>query len=115
MKNQLRYSLIYAVVRPEISERISVGMIILDEDGLDIRCSSGKLKALEYLVSRNKHQFVVDTLKSLKEKKLISSESEIEYLSRYSNNMINISGVQTMNLTPTAEHKDWLFKKYVSA
>ena len=107
--------MIYAVIRPEISERISVGIIILDDSGIDIKYSPDKLKALQYLLSKNEHKFVVDTLTAMASKNLISNESEVEYLSRYSNNMINISGVQTMDISPTEEHKNWLFKKYVSA
>ena len=32
----MRYSIIYAVIRPEISERISVGLIIVDGE-VDVR------------------------------------------------------------------------------
>ena len=36
----MRYSIIYAVIRPEISERISVGLIIVDGDKVDVRYSN---------------------------------------------------------------------------
>ena len=42
----MRYSIIYAVIRPEISERISVGLIIVDGDKVDVRYSQQKLDAL---------------------------------------------------------------------
>ena len=45
----MRYSIIYAVIRPEISERISVGLIIVDGDKVDVRYSQQKLDALRGL------------------------------------------------------------------
>ena len=38
--NKLRYSIIYAVVRPEISEQISVGLIFVDSDKVELRYSN---------------------------------------------------------------------------
>ena len=34
--NNLKYSIIYAVIRPEIAERISVGLIFVDGEKVDI-------------------------------------------------------------------------------
>ena len=43
--NTLKYSIIYAVIRSEISEQLSVGLIIVDEDTLEVRYSQKKLNA----------------------------------------------------------------------
>ena len=45
--NNLRYSIVYAVIRPEIIERISVGLITIDNNNIHYRYSDAKLKALE--------------------------------------------------------------------
>lgn len=37
--NNLRYSIIYAVIRPEITEQLSVGLIIVDGERTDVRVS----------------------------------------------------------------------------
>ena len=64
----MRYSIIYAVIRPEISERISVGLIIVDGDKVDVR---------------------------------------------YSNNLIAVSPLQTIDIEPTEQSKNRLFRNYV--
>ena len=35
--NDLKYSIIYAVIRPEILEQVSVGMVIVDGEQIDVR------------------------------------------------------------------------------
>lgn len=47
--NNLRYSIIYAVIRPEIAECISVGLIFVDGNKIDVRYSQQKLDALSGL------------------------------------------------------------------
>jgi len=47
----MRFSIIFAVIRPEISEKVSVGLIIVDGEQLDIRYSRKKLNALQWLFS----------------------------------------------------------------
>lgn len=42
----MKYSIIYAVIRPEISERVSLGLIIVDGDKVDMRYSPEKLDAV---------------------------------------------------------------------
>ena len=64
----MRYSIIYAVIRPEISERISVGLIIVDGDKVDVR---------------------------------------------YSNNLIAVSPLQTIDIEPTEQSKNRLFRNYI--
>ena len=64
----MRYSIIYAVIRPEISERISVGLIIVDGDKVDVR---------------------------------------------YSNNLIAVSPLQTIDIEQTEQSKNRLFRNYV--
>lgn len=49
--NYLRYSIIYVVIRPEIAERISVGLIFVDGDKVDIRYSQKKIRCLAKLNS----------------------------------------------------------------
>lgn len=115
MGNELRYSIIYAVIRPEIAEKISVGLIMLDGKSIDIRYSEEKLRALDFLMKESESQVISSAIRTLKEKQLIDKESDLEYLSRYSNNMISFSSIQSMHIEPTPMHKDWLYRKYVSA
>ena len=56
--NNLKYSIIYAVIRSEISEQLSVGLIIVDGDTLEVRYSQKKLNALKTLFSDKEYRFV---------------------------------------------------------
>ncbi|MDE5790502.1 MAG: hypothetical protein K2H96_04665 [Muribaculaceae bacterium] len=110
---KIKYSIIYAVIRPQIKERISVGLIIIDGSHIDIRYSNRKLAALKYLYTESELNFVTDVVRSINKDGTIKTISDIEYLSRYSNNLISFSSVETMDLDATKENKDWLFNSYV--
>ena len=62
----LRYSIIYAVIRPEISEQISVGLIIVDGEQVDIRYSRQKLNALQGLFPEKEYKFVSRVVSQMK-------------------------------------------------
>lgn len=110
---KIRYSIIYAVIRQEISEQISVGLIIIDGDKVDIRYSEDKLKALKHLYPQVKYNFISETMRSLPSLNNIKGEKEIDYLSRYCNNLIAVSPLQTIDLEPNEKNKEWLFGNYV--
>lgn len=110
---KIKYSIIYAVIRPQIAERISVGIVLIDDENIDIRYSDKKLKALEFLYTKPELDFVTKVVKSMTKDGSVKSLGDVEYLSRYSNNLINFSSVETIDLEATLENKDWLFKSYV--
>lgn len=95
---KLKYSIIYAVVRPEISERISVGIIMVDGKTIDVRYSDAKLKALELLYPKAEYEFVSKAVRSMNRRNVLKNEQDIEYLSRYSNNLLSISHLQTIDI-----------------
>lgn len=111
--NKLRYSIIYAVIRPEISERISVGLITVSDESIDIRYSEKKLRALENLYPKAEYEFVSKVVRSMPKRKSINTIRDIEYLTRYSNNLINISKLQTIDMEPDARTVKWLYRSYV--
>ena len=113
MSNSLRYSIIYAVIRPEISERVSVGLIIVDGDNIDIRYSKQKLNALQALFSEKEYKFVSSVVTSMKKDHTINSIEAINYLTRYSNNLIAVSPLQTIDIAPTKQSKEKLYRNYV--
>ncbi|MBD5260880.1 MAG: hypothetical protein HDS38_01965 [Bacteroides sp.] len=114
MKN-LQFSIIYAVLRQETSEKISVGMIIVDDSKIDIRYSEGKLKALKYLFPVHDFDFINRAIRALPFNNSISSKRDIEYLSRYSNNLLTVTPLETIDIEPTEENKKWLFDNYVES
>lgn len=113
MSNSIKYSIIYAVIRPEISERLSVGLIIVDGDKVDIRYSRQKLNALQALFTEKEYKFVARVVSSMKRNRTVNTPDAINYMSRYSNNLIALSPLQTIDIEPTASSKDKLFKNYV--
>lgn len=109
----MEYSIIYALLQPEINERISLGLIIVDRDNIEIQYSEQKLSALSGLCSIEKQEFITKVVKSLQEDGSIRSVSDIDYLSRYSNNLLSLSPLQTIDLEPTIANKQSLFRRYI--
>jgi hypothetical protein len=112
---KLRYSIIYAVIRPEISEQISVGLIFVDGDKVDMRYSSEKLKALQGLFPEESYYFISRVVRSMGRRQSEYTADTIDYLTRYSNNMISMSPLQSIDITPTEQNKDKLYRNYVYA
>lgn len=113
--NNLKYSIIYAVIRPEITERISVGLIFVDGDKVDIRYSQQKLDALRGLFSQKEYEFVSQVVSSMPTSGKINSVKDINYLTRYSNNLITVSPLQSIDIEPTEKSKVLLFQNYICA
>ena len=111
--SKLRYSIIFGVLRPEISERISLGVVIFDGNQVNIRYSEKKLKALHGLFTNAEYVVLGKVLRSMARNKIIQTVEDISYLSRYSNNLISVSKLQTIDLEPSKSSKEWLFRNYV--
>ena len=109
----MRYSIIYAVIRPEISERISVGLIIVDGDKVDVRYSQQKLDALRGLFPQKEYEFVSQVVTSMPTDGSVNSVAAIDYLTRYSNNLIAVSPLQTIDIEPSEQSKNRLFRNYI--
>lgn len=109
----MEYSIIYAVLRQEISEQISVGIIIIGKKGISIRYSEKKLRVLKGLYGRNKYRFLSRTVRGLKNSGSIVSADSIDYLSRYSNNLLTISRLKRIDLEQTKSNEEWLYDNYV--
>lgn len=111
--NRLKYSIIYAVIRPEISEQISVGLIFVEGDKVEMRYSNEKLKALQRLFPEESFNFISRVVRSMGRKHSQYTVDTIDYLTRYSNNMISMSPLQSIDIKPTEQNKDKLYRNYV--
>jgi len=112
---KLRYSIIYAVIRPEISEQISVGLIFVDGGRVEMRYSSEKLKALQGLFPKKSYTFISQVVRSMKLKQSQYTVDTIDYLTRYSNNMISLSPLQSIDVIPSEQNKVKLYRNLVYA
>ena len=111
--NSLRYSIIYAVIRPEISEQLSVGLIIVDNQGIEVRYSQKKLSLLQGIFSEKEYRFISKVINSLQRNQSVNSVEAVNYLTRYSNNLISVSPLQTIDIEASEQSKNWLFRNYV--
>jgi len=109
----MKYSIIYAVIRPEISERVSLGMIFVDGDKVDVRYSQQKLEAVRGLFSPKEYEFLSEVVRSLPTDGSISTVEGINYLTRYSNNLIAVSPLQSIDIDATEQSKDSMFRNYI--
>lgn len=111
--NSLRYSIIYALIRPEISEQLSVGLIIVDNQGIEVRYSQKKLSLLQGIFSEKEYKFISKVINSLQRNQSVNSVEAVNYLTRYSNNLISVSPLQTIDIEASEQSKNWLFRNYV--
>lgn len=111
--NSLRFSIIFAVIRPEISEQLSVGLIIVDNHGVEVRYSQKKLNLLQNIFSEKEFRFISKVINSLQKNNSVNSVDAVNYLTRYSNNLIAVSPLQTIDIEPSEQSKNWLFRNYV--
>ena len=109
---ELQYSIIYALIRPEIDERISVGIIFCQDEKIDVRYSNAKLRAVKGLLSSVEYCSLRKLLVSLAVSNALASVSQIDYLSRYSNNLLSVSERRTVRMSGSLS-KDKLYKLYV--
>ena len=109
----MQYSIIYAVIRPVISERVSLGLIFVDGEKVDIRYSQQKLDAVRGLFRPKEYEFLSEVVRSMSTDGSIKDVESINYLTRYSNNLIAVSPLQSIDIAATEQSKDKLFRNYI--
>jgi hypothetical protein len=133
----IQYSIISALIRPEIKEKISVGIIMFDNENTLLRYSIPKLNIAKELLSENGHKLLREVLKNIEYNVQISQPSylkkrgfdfELEnnhssqvfsieyvsYLSKYSNNSISFSEPKRIEMELSKDSLNLLFEKYVN-
>lgn len=111
--NNIKYSIVYAVIQPELNEQLSVGLIVLDGDKMNYRFSEKKLHAVKDLFTPKEYQVLETLVRNLSNDKSISTLQGISYLSRYSNNLMSFSEPKEINLPYNTETSDWMFTHFV--
>lgn len=128
---QSHFSIISASIRPEIQEQVAIGLLLVGQDHVNFRFSKNKIAVVRELLSQSAVKYLKDTLKQIsltvirENEKLkglyVSSDgsnpsfslSYLEYLSRYSNNLLIFSKPKTIDLQSSDDLFESLFKKYV--
>lgn len=107
----MKYHIVYIETRPEIQERLSVGVIVMSGEKVEVLTSSKKMKAAEVLLSEKEYRFISRTLGELKN--TVRTKQSVDYLTRYSNNLITVSPMQTVDIEYSEKNRDWLYRNYV--
>ncbi len=111
MKNNIQYSIIYADIRPEITERLSLGILTIDQDKVKVYYSQKKLEIVKLLYTEKEYKAISAIVR--KELRELASVEVLQYLTRYSNNLISFSPIQRIDKTQANINGEWLYKNYV--
>jgi len=123
------YSILTAIIRPEIQERISVGLLLFGDEGLHFNYSTNKLAAVRTILHEQDYKLFKDYLNMVEAKvsgigktngqisfdkhdALINKEY-INYLSRYNNNLLGFSPAKDIDIPSTKEVFTKLFQKFI--
>lgn len=126
------YTIISAVVRPEIQEKISIGLLLVSTTGLYFSCSRNKLAVVRSLIDKSLFRFLNDTIRQIDlaietevaNKGTIFSSSDhhaqfsegyLSYMNRYSNNLISFSSPVQIEMEADQNLFNFLFSKYIDA
>lgn len=127
------YTILYANIRPSVDERVSIGLLLRNEQQYFFEYSTDKLDVIRGLFTAEAFGLLRNYLKNLKaylsfpytetvglsdlpmdtRKKDFLETSYVEYLSRYSNNLITFDAPKIIDIPFQQENFDRLFVKYV--
>jgi len=129
------YSILSVNIRPEINERLSIGLLMICGEKVLFRHSTSKLSVIQKLISKDVYKATQNYLKlvetSVSSNEAISSnknefhfkieskydrlfsEKYIEYLSRYNNNLISFSKPNFVDLEANEQIFRLLFNKFI--
>lgn len=129
------YTIFSALLRPEIQEKISVGLLFMNHEEIYFRYSDQKLRAVKSLISDSRFQNTQEyagyhrrrvyengPVGSKKESHKFSMNSElsqlfsasyIDYLSRYSNNLLVFSAPKELMLDFNEQNFSVLYRRFI--
>lgn len=132
------YSILSVLIRPELQEKISLGLLLFDSDRIFFNYSKNKLIASKSLLNDDSYRLLIDSIKNIKSKAisendLLGSKSSIQltihdemllnsfsasyisYLSKYSNNILSFTEPKEINLEVSDDIFKKLFSKFIDA
>jgi hypothetical protein len=122
------YSILSLNIKPEINERLSVGMLMICEKKVLFHFSKQKLSNLQKLIRKDVYSAALDYLKMVErsfrqnenmnqandiQDSRIFCEPYIEYLSRYNNNLVTFGKPNFIDLEFTEQLFKTMFRKLV--
>lgn len=130
-----QYSILSVLIRPEIQEKISIGLLLFNYDEVYFSFSKNKLQISKELLSSSSFRILRDILENIENKiksdhlkspdkkgfKIYKnsildntfSTSYVSYLSKYSNNVISFTNPKEIHLEINTQNFSTLFRKYI--
>jgi hypothetical protein len=127
------YSIVYALITPQTGEKISLGLLLSDDEKSIFRFSKAKLSVVHSLVGDEQSRFIADYIHSLDRQcnakdscrpeidldfadaaKSLVSERYIDYLSVYNQNIITFSKPVVIDMEISPASMDILFPKLIN-
>lgn len=126
------YSILSALVRPEIQEKISIGLLLVSANEVFFQFSKIKLSAVRTLIDPSLYKYLNETIRQIDaaalnensakdtlfagaDKNIQFSQSYLAYMNNYSNNLIHFSAPVEIELPEDENLFNLLFNKYVDA
>lgn len=127
---QTYYSVISAAIRPEIQEKVSIGLLFVTEGKLWLHFSKDKLKITRKLLPGELYKGLQNSIGNIQKAAFLNVEERghffstsfdpklfgnqyLDYLSRYRQNIISFSGPSPIALEPTEANFRTLFIRFV--
>ncbi|MDF2433166.1 MAG: hypothetical protein JWP44_2797 [Mucilaginibacter sp.] len=121
------YSILYCTIRPNVDERVSIGLFIGNERTCKFQFSADKLSVIKGLFSESAFSMLKISLKSLQKLSLecetdflntyrgaaTLKEQYFSYLSKYANNLITYSPPKGIDIDLNQNVFDKLFEKFI--
>ena len=127
------YSILSVVINPISGEKISIGLLLSNGNDSIFRCSDNRLSIVTKILDNETKKFIRNYIKSIDSvinkidinddssnifynegKNVIVNEPYIEYLSRYSKNVINFSKPAPIDVNVAGSVYDSLFAKFIA-
>ncbi|MEM6720793.1 MAG: hypothetical protein AAF611_15795 [Bacteroidota bacterium] len=125
------FSIMYLTLNASLDEKISIGIFMFNNEDVKFKFSDTKLGVIKNLIPNQNHHFIKSYFKSLNNhlykdpedkilfgiNKKISldwvNEQYLNYLHRYSNNIISFSKPKKVDISFNKSNFDKLYEKYV--
>ncbi|MBU1820765.1 MAG: hypothetical protein KKG00_04530 [Bacteroidetes bacterium] len=128
------YSIVYLNIRPSLGERVSIALLLRDEQNLIFHQAPEKLEALKAILPGEAYSLARTLIKNLDSllsdtviddrrphyqinlgstKQAFTEKSYLSYLATYGNNLLTFSEPKTIDIPTTEETFTRLFQKYV--
>ena len=132
------YSILSVLIRPELQEKISVGLLLFDEQKIFFNYSKNKQLACKSLLPDDGYALLKDSIKNIENKAINENDllgsksgkqltlqdemllnsfspSYVSYLSRYNNNILSFTDPKQIDIEASNAVFKKLFSKFIDA